>query len=101
MDVMVTRFRLVVIVFCSQILEGGTHTKQQGGQTTSRHTKTISDTHETQSRPPTHPVLTENPHPRKHPARSSSHPHARRLIGRVAKARRSIGRAALAASAWS
>ena len=30
------------------------------------------------SRP--NPVLTVNPQPRKHPARSSSHPHARRLI---------------------
>ena len=58
---------------------------------TNEQTHKPSDTHETQSRPPTHPVLTVNPHPRKHPARSSSHPHARRLIGRkgpeVARAR--------------
>ena len=42
-----------------------------------------SDTHETQSRPPTHPVLTVNPHPCKHPARSSSHPHGPRQAPEV------------------
>ena len=47
-----------------------------------------SNAHETQHHIPfvkvahTHPVLTVNPHPRKHPARSSSHLHARRLVGR-------------------
>ena len=70
-----------------QILEGETHTTTE----TNEQTHKPSDTHETQSRSPTPPVLTENPHPRKHPARLSTHPHARRLIGRkgpeVARAR--------------
>ena len=44
-----------------------------------------------QGHPNIPPDLTVNPHPHKHPARSSSHPHAWRLIGRkgpeVARAR--------------
>ena len=71
----------------TQILKGETHTTTE----TDEQTHKPSDTHETQSRSPTPPVLTENPHPRKHPARLSTHPHARRLIGRkgpeVARAR--------------
>ena len=75
------------IAFCHRgrgILESGSnrtpqHTTSEQGQPTSRHTNRrahaqYTTSHPVPSRSPKHPVLTVNPHPRKHPARSSSPP---------------------------